>query len=130
MILASGCFDGLHAGHVSYLRACAQLRLDGEPLLVAVAPDAYLRRHKDREPRWSVIDRLSVIYALDMVDEAKVHGDNGVEDVILEYRPRLLVKADDWKDRLTDAVLKACHDSHTSILFVPQRASKHTREVA
>ena len=129
MILCSGVFDGLHAGHVAYLREAAK-RLDGDALVVAVAPDDYVRRHKGREPRWPLSDRLLTVDALGLVDRVIAHGVDGVEDVILAYRPRLFVKAEDWKDRLTDAVLGACFASGTSILFVPERATKHTREVA
>jgi bifunctional ADP-heptose synthase (sugar kinase/adenylyltransferase) len=135
MILCSGCFDGLHAGHVAYLQAAAQQlwpsrpsELKAERLTVAVAPDAYIRQVKEREPRWSVVDRVAVLQALDLVDQVLVHGESGVEDVIRELQPRLFVKAEDWRDRLTPAVLDACREAHTSILFVPEYPAAHTSQ--
>lgn len=128
MVLCSGVFDGLHAGHVAYLQAAARLCQDGERLMVAVAPDAYVVQHKHRQPRWSAADRVMTVRALKIVDAVRLHGDAGVEDVILASTPRLFVKAEDWKDRLTVEVLAACSARGTSILFIPERATPHTSE--
>src|SRR5438876_1011618 len=44
-VLASGAFDPLHYGHIRYVRAAAeQARAENLPLVVAVAPDAYVKR--------------------------------------------------------------------------------------
>lgn len=128
MVLCSGCFDGLHAGHVAYLEAARLYAQPGEELVVAVAPDDYIRRHKQREPRWSAIDRLLTVRSLRMVDRTMLHGLDGVGFLIRHLRPRVFVKAEDWKGRLTEAVREACQDSHTSVLFIPQRPTPHTSE--
>ena len=130
MILCSGCFDGLHAGHVSYLLAAAAECQLGEPLVVAVAPDAYIRRVKGREPSWPVVDRLLTVEALDMVNRAQLHGVDGVADVIYDLHPRLLVKGEDWRGRLPADVREACHIAHTDIVYVPERPTRHTHEIS
>lgn len=135
MILCSGCFDGLHAGHVAYLQAAARQlspspasELKSERLVVAIAPDAYIRQVKQREPHWPAEDRATVVAHLRMVNSVVSHGETGVEDVIAALKPRLFVKAEDWRDRLTPAVLEACKEAHTSILFVPEVHTTHTSQ--
>lgn len=130
MVLASGCFDGLHAGHVAYLECAATLCEDDEPLVVAVAPDAYIRKHKDRDPHWSVKDRMRVVAALAVVDDVTMHDEDGVADVILANGPRLLVKGDDWRVRggVPADVQAACAAAGTEIYYVEEVDVKHTSE--
>lgn len=128
MILASGCFDGIHAGHVLYLRAAAQHGA-GEVLVVAVAPDAYIRRVKGREPRWSLEDRMVAVQALDMVDRVVAHDDQGVANIVSELHPRLLVKGSDWETSMEPDVLRACQAAGTSVLFVPEGQTPHCSAV-
>ncbi len=128
MILCSGCFDGVHAGHVAYLQAASRLCYEGERLLVAVAPDAYIFGVKGHFPHWSQIDRELTVHALKGVDRTCVHSDAGVADIILAKRPRLFVKGADWRDQLEPDVLAACQAAGTSILFVALRDTPHTHE--
>ena len=134
MILCSGCFDGLHAGHVRYLQAAYDRRVEslphhygGEGLVVALASDAYIRRVKRREPRWSYAERMETLLALVMVDEVVEHSEVGVADVILATRPRVFVKGHDWMGGLRDDVRDACEAVGAQIVFVNTPA-KHTSE--
>ena len=70
MVLTSGAFDGLHAGHVLYLQAAKALCDPDELLVCAVAPDPYITLTKHRAPYWSQHDRLRTVHALTMVDAA------------------------------------------------------------
>jgi cytidyltransferase-like protein len=131
MVLASGVFDGLHAGHVAYLHAAATLCEEDEPLVVAVAPDAYIRQHKDREPFWSVKDRMRVVAALAVVDEVCMHEADGVAGVILANGPRLLVKGEDWRKKggVPADVLAACEAAGTVVAYVEEVECQHTSEI-
>jgi len=66
IVLATGGFDPLHSGHVSYLKQCKEL---GTYLIVGVNSDAWLSRKKGR-PFMTVEERCSVVSALSFVDEA------------------------------------------------------------
>jgi cytidyltransferase-like protein len=128
MILASGCFDGLHAGHVYYLTAALRARRGGESLVVAVASDTFIRRFKHREPHWSEADRYLVVKALKGITKAVLHGPEGVGDVVRKYRPRVLVKGGDWTPAPGDEVLRACEDVGTEILRIAAVPVPHTSE--
>lgn len=83
-----GVFDGLHAGHVSFLK---QARTYGEQLIAVVARDTSAEALKDRAPKESESDRLRVITALAFVDEA-VLGDHmqGVYSALKKFPPGVI----------------------------------------
>lgn len=64
IVLATGGFDPLHSGHISYLQKSREL---GDYLIVGVNSDAWLTRKKSR-PFMPIEERASVIQALRMVD--------------------------------------------------------------
>ena len=118
MILASGCFDGLHAGHVDYLSAAKSLCGHDELLGVAVAPDSYIRTYKGREPYWPQDQRARTVRALQDVDAVILHQTPSVAGVIRDIKPRLFVKGPDWDGRLPEDVTMACEAVGTSIAFL------------
>ena len=66
IVMTNGCFDILHAGHVSYLKAARRL---GDRLIVAVNTDASVRRLKgEKRPIVPEDQRMAVLAALDSVD--------------------------------------------------------------
>lgn len=130
MILCSGVFDGLHAGHVAYLNAAKTLTYPGEAFAVAVASDAYVQWHKQRTPIWTLRDRIAVVFALALVDRVMAHGDDGAADAIRASRPRIFVKGKDWEGRLPNAVVLACHDVGCAIAFVESGVSQHTSDMS
>lgn len=128
MILTSGVFDGLHAGHVAYLKAASRHRAEGEGLTVAVASDGYVKHAKGRWPTWTADQRASVVFALDMVTAATIHDDAGAANSIRELKPRLFLKGADWKDRLPEDVLAACFEVGCAIVFVDSGVTQHSSD--
>lgn len=127
MVLCSGCFDGIHSGHVAYLRAAAQLAT-GEALYVAVAPDEYMRRVKGREPRWGAVDRRDAVRAINQVARAFVHDTQSIAKDIRERQPRALIKGVDWAGKLPQDVIDACRAVGCLIVYVDTER-KHTSDV-
>ena len=117
MILCSGAFDGLHAGHIRYLRAARDVD-PSQMLRVAIAPDTYISSAKGRVPFWSQEDRAITVWAVDCVDGVIIQHDDTVAQVIINYRPRYLVKGADWRGRLPTDVKAACHEVGAEIVYV------------
>jgi len=95
IIMTNGCFDVLHAGHVSYLEEAKSL---GDRLIVAVNDDESVRRLKgDSRPINSLQDRLLVLAGLAAVDWVVPFSDDTPADVIKDVLPDVLVKGGDYK---------------------------------
>lgn len=90
----NGCFDILHAGHVSLFR---QARAACDRLIVGLNSDASVRRLKgDDRPVNRVTDRATVLAALEAVDAVVVFDEDTPLDLIAALRPDVLVKGADY----------------------------------
>jgi FAD synthetase len=65
-VLVGGCFDLIHFGHLQFLEKARAL---GDYLVVALEPDEFIRKHKQREPIHTQSQRASILKALRVVDE-------------------------------------------------------------
>lgn len=91
----NGCFDILHAGHVSYLR---QARKQGDLLVVALNSDRSIRRLKGPgRPVNQQEDRVMVISELESVDYVVVFDEPTPMRLIKAIRPDVLVKGADYR---------------------------------
>ncbi len=125
MILTSGCFDGIHAGHIAFFEAIRAVT--DQPIYVAVAPDAYIRAVKGCDPRFSETHRLAAVIGLKHVAEADLHGASGVESLIMDGSPwTAFVKGWDWMRRLPADIYDACEQQQIAVLFVQSGSDLHT----
>jgi len=96
LVLANGCFDLLHVGHVRYLRAAKQL---GDVLIVALNSDASVRRIKGRgRPLVNQEERAEIVAALDCVDYVLTFDGDTVERVVTHLRPDVHAKGTDYTE--------------------------------
>lgn len=87
-VMASGVFDILHTGHISYLE---QAKAMGDELIVIVASDNTVRKRK-HEPITPGTMRLKIINSLKPVDMAILGHDGGdMFDILKEIRPDIIV---------------------------------------
>jgi len=99
IILANGCFDLLHAGHIRYLESAKML---GGTLLVAVNSDSQVRELKgNSRPITSENERAEIIAALRCVDAVTIFSEPTVEEIIHIVRPDIPAKGTDYT---TDSV--------------------------
>ena len=94
VVFTNGCFDLLHVGHVSYLKAARAL---GAFLIVAVNSDRSVKRIKgDTRPVNSMEDRMLMLAAFDFVDAVISFDADTPYDLIALLRPDILVKGADY----------------------------------
>ncbi|ATG16245.1 MULTISPECIES: bifunctional D-glycero-beta-D-manno-heptose-7-phosphate kinase/D-glycero-beta-D-manno-heptose 1-phosphate adenylyltransferase HldE [Providencia] len=95
VVMTNGCFDILHAGHVSYL---ANARKLGDRLIVAVNSDASTRRLKGETRPVNPLDqRMIVLGALGAVDWVVPFEEDTPQRLISEILPDILVKGGDYQ---------------------------------
>ena len=94
VILANGCFDVLHVGHIRYLHAAKQL---GGRLVVAINADESVRAVKGPErPLMPENERAEIIAALADVDAVVIFSEPDVRALIRELHPDVQVKGTDY----------------------------------
>ncbi|MBF0284361.1 MAG: bifunctional D-glycero-beta-D-manno-heptose-7-phosphate kinase/D-glycero-beta-D-manno-heptose 1-phosphate adenylyltransferase HldE [Magnetococcales bacterium] len=96
IVFTNGCFDLLHAGHVSYLERARRL---GGRLVVGLNTDASVRRLKG--PSRPVIheeDRARVLAALVAVDLVLLFDEETPLRLIRQLRPDVLAKGADYRE--------------------------------
>ncbi len=94
IILANGCFDLLHVGHVRYLRAAKQL---GGRLVVGINADESVRGLKgEGRPLMPAAERAEILAALADVDAVVVFPEADVRALIREIRPEVHAKGTDY----------------------------------
>ncbi len=95
VVFTNGCFDVLHRGHISYLKAA---RAMGDLLIVGVNSDASIQRLKgSKRPINPLEDRLAMLAALSFVDVLVVFDADTPIEVIQALQPDLLVKGGDYQ---------------------------------
>ena len=94
IILANGCFDLLHAGHVRYLAGAKAL---GGFLVVGVNSDSQVRILKgENRPYVSESERAEIVSAFRFVDAVAVFDEPTVEQLIDAIRPDYHAKGTDY----------------------------------
>lgn len=94
MILANGCFDLLHVGHVRYLHAAKQL---GGHLVVAINSDDSVRALKgEGRPLMPADERAEILASLTDVDAVVIFPERDVRALIRELCPNIQAKGTDY----------------------------------
>jgi rfaE bifunctional protein nucleotidyltransferase chain/domain len=94
IVLANGCFDLLHVGHVRYLRGAKAL---GGRLIVGMNSDASVRQLKgEGRPLMPAEERAEIIAALADVDAVVIFEEPDVGGLIRELHPDVHAKGTDY----------------------------------
>ncbi len=96
IVFTNGVFDILHRGHVTYL---AEARKLGDLLVLGLNSDASVKRlgKGDDRPLNKEEDRKVVMSALKSVDFVEIFTEDTPLNLILEVKPKVLVKGGDYK---------------------------------
>ncbi|MCL6690751.1 D-beta-D-heptose 7-phosphate kinase / D-beta-D-heptose 1-phosphate adenosyltransferase [Pseudomonas citronellolis] len=122
IVFTNGCFDILHAGHVSYLE---QARAQGDRLIVAVNDDASVCRLKGPgRPINSVDRRMAVLAGLGAVDWVVSFSEDTPERLLAQVRPDVLVKGGDYSvDQVVGADIVAGYGGEVRVLGLVPNSS-------
>ena len=87
LVMAFGCFDILHPGHIAYLEEAKKL---GDSLIVVIARDHAIRTGKNREPVFEEQSRRHLVGSLKFVDKAVLGDKKDYYKLILKLKPDII----------------------------------------
>ena len=94
IVLANGCFDVLHVGHVRYLAGAGEL---GDVLVVGINSDEQVAIQKgDGRPVLPEAERAEIVAALEPVTYVTIFNEPTVEQLLLTLRPDVHAKGTDY----------------------------------
>jgi rfaE bifunctional protein nucleotidyltransferase chain/domain len=94
IVLANGCFDLFHVGHIRYLAGAKEL---GDILIVGINSDRQVRRLKGKNrPFMPERERSEMISALRFVDYVTIFDEPTVEELIRALQPDFHAKGTDY----------------------------------
>jgi rfaE bifunctional protein nucleotidyltransferase chain/domain len=94
LVVTNGCFDLLHAGHVTYLAAAREL---GDILLIGLNGDGSVRQLKGpNRPVNAEDDRAIVVAALESVGAVCIFHDKTATRFLSQVQPDVYVKGGDY----------------------------------
>ena len=94
IVLANGCFDLLHVGHVRYLEGARRL---GDCLIVGINSDEQVKKLKGaNRPFMSERERAEIVSAFRFVDFVTIFTEPTVEQLIRAIRPDFHAKGTDY----------------------------------
>jgi FAD synthetase len=98
-VLAAGCFDLLHYGHLKYLEEAKKLGGDGAELVVVVARDTTILKRKGHHPVMKEDHRRALVESLKPVDRAVLGGpDLDTARIIKDVKPDIIALGYDQED--------------------------------
>jgi D-beta-D-heptose 7-phosphate kinase/D-beta-D-heptose 1-phosphate adenosyltransferase len=122
VVFTNGCFDVLHAGHVTLLDKAAA---EGDFLIVGLNDDASVRRLKgESRPVNHQEDRVRVLGALGSVDAVTLFAEDTPMKLIEAVRPDVLVKGGDYtKDKVVGGTFVESYGGRIALVDVVEGRS-------
>jgi len=94
IVLANGCFDVLHVGHVRYLAGAREL---GDILVVGINSDEQVAIQKGAgRPVMPATERAEIVAALESVTYVTIFDEPTVEQLLLALKPDVHAKGTDY----------------------------------
>ena len=94
IVLANGCFDLFHVGHIRYLAGAKEL---GDCLIVGINSDEQVEKLKGaNRPFMPQQERAEIVSALRFIDYVTIFNEPTVEELIRAIRPDFHAKGTDY----------------------------------
>jgi len=95
IVLANGCFDLIHAGHIRYLQAAKRM---GHRLIVAINSDRSVKEIKGvGRPLLPAKERAFILASFWFVDYVTIFNEKRVDKVLETLQPDIHVKGSDYR---------------------------------
>ncbi|MGI8732157.1 MAG: adenylyltransferase/cytidyltransferase family protein [Pyrinomonadaceae bacterium] len=122
IVLANGCFDVLHVGHVRYLRGAREL---GDVLVVGINSDKQVALLKGAgRPVMGERERAEIVASLEAVDLVTIFDEPTVEDLLLALRPDVHAKGTDYtEDTVPEREIVRSYGGSVAIVGDPKNHS-------
>lgn len=119
IVLANGCFDLFHVGHIRYLAGAKEL---GDFLVVGINSDKQVRKLKGKNrPFMPENERAEIVSALSFVDFVTVFEEPTVEELIRAVRPDFHAKGTDYTvDSVPEREIVKEYGGQTAIVGDPK----------
>lgn len=118
-VFVSGCYDILHGGHVEFF---LQAKALGDYLIVSVASDEVLWKHKHRRPSIPLQHKIHLLKSLNMVNEVVIGKDPELgfdfKCELLRIRPDILAVTED--DRYGEEKKELCKQHNINYVVLPK----------
>ena len=97
IVFTNGCFDLLHAGHISFLETTKSF---GDVLILGLNSDRSVTSLKGKERPINIqADRAYILAALEVVDYVVIFDEDTPYELIKTIKPHILVKGGDYKGK-------------------------------
>lgn len=128
VVATHGCFDILHAGHVTYLH---QAREQGDLLLVGLNGDESVRALKGpTRPVNCETDRANILAALRCVDAVCVYPETRAVNFLKVAQPDVYVKGGDYTlETLNPEERGVVQTVNAKIVFIPFLEGRSTTSI-
>ena len=124
IVFTNGCFDLLHAGHISYLE---QAKNFGDILILGLNSDRSVTSLKGMgRPINLEADRAYILAALEVVDYVVIFDEDTPYELIKSIEPHILVKGGDYRGK--EIVGEDIVDELRLVEFVDGKSSTKTIE--
>jgi rfaE bifunctional protein nucleotidyltransferase chain/domain len=119
IVLANGCFDLLHVGHVRYLAEAKSL---GDVLIVGINGDRSVRGLKGKgRPLMPESSRAELVAGFECTDYVIVFHEPNVERLLRALRPDVHVKGGDYTpDTVPERAVVKSYDGRVAIAGGPK----------
>ena len=119
IVLANGCFDVLHVGHVRYLAGAREL---GEVLVVGINSDRQVAHLKGPgRPILPAAERAEIVASLESVTYVTIFDEPTVEQLLLTLKPDVHAKGTDYtEDTVPERAVVRSYGGRVAIVGDPK----------
>ena len=114
IVLANGCFDLLHFGHLKHLQAARML---GDVLYVSVTADKHVNKGRGR-PVFNENQRAEMVRALKVVHGVIIV--NSSLEALKTVQPHIFVKGKEYEGKISTQDWQYCKDNGIEIAFTDE----------